>query len=85
MENVVIDTMAIDNIWKKYVKNQEELNPRDNIEDRGYHIEKELPKGGILFLGMNPSYPKEQRMIPRKELTYAKKIKILLFMEIRIM
>lgn len=58
MENVVIDTKAIDNIWKKYVKNPDELNPRDNIVDRGYHIEKELPKGGILFLGMNPSYPK---------------------------
>ena len=64
MENVVrIDTVAIDNIWndniwKKYVKNPDELNPRDNIVDRGYHIEKELPKGGILFLGMNPSYPK---------------------------
>ena len=33
MENVVIDTKAIDNIWKKYVKNLEELNPRDNIVD----------------------------------------------------
>ena len=56
MENVVIDTMAIDNIWKKYVKNLEELNPKDNIEYRGYHIEEKLSKEGILFLGMNPSY-----------------------------
>ena len=69
MENVVIDTKAIDNIWKKYVKNPDELNPRDNIVDRGYHIEKELPKGGILFLGMNPSYPKgtEDRTYIRKK------------------
>ena len=59
MDKVVIDTVAIDNIWKKYanVKNLDELNPRDNIVDRGYHIEEELPKDGILFLGMNPSYP----------------------------
>ena len=58
MDKVVIDTVAIDNIWKKYgnVKNLEKLNPRDKIEDRGYHIEEELPKEGILFLGMNPSY-----------------------------
>ena len=68
MENVVIDTKAIDNIWKKYVKNPDELNPRDNIVDRGYHIEKELPKGGILFLGMNPSYPKGT-----KDRTYIRK------------
>ena len=50
MENVVIDTKAIDNIWKKYVKNLEELNPRYNIEYRGYHIEEILPKEGVLFL-----------------------------------
>lgn len=64
MENVVrIDSAEIDEIWNNHIKNTdelnpEELNPRDNIVDRGYHIEKELPKGGILFLGMNPSYPK---------------------------
>ena len=59
MENVVrIDSAKIDDIWKNHIKNPDELNPRDNIVDRGYHIEKELPKGGILFLGMNPSYPK---------------------------
>lgn len=67
MENVVIDTMAIDTIWKKYVKNQEELNPRDNIVDRGYHIDKELPKGGILFLGMNPSYSEGDESYINKE------------------
>ena len=72
MENVVIDTKAIDNIWKKYVKNPDELNPRDNIVDRGYHIEKELPKGGILFLGMNPSYPKGTEDDTKKR-TYIRK------------
>lgn len=72
MENVVIDTIAIDIIWKKYVKNPNELNPRDNIVDRGYHIEKELPKGGILFLGMNPSYPKGTENDTKKR-TYIRK------------
>lgn len=67
MENVVIDTMAIDNIWKKYVKNLEELNPRDNIEHRGYHIEEILPKEGILFLGMNPSYSEGDKFYINKE------------------
>lgn len=67
MENVVIDTMAIDNIWKKYVKNLEELNPRDNIEHRGYHIEEILPKEGILFLGMNPSYSEGDKSYINKE------------------
>ena len=62
MENVVrIDSAEIDDIWEKYVKNPKELNPRDNIVDRGYHIEEELPKDGILFLGMNPSYPNEPK------------------------
>ena len=69
MDNVVIDTVAIDDIWKDKVNNPDELNPRDNIVDRGYHIEKKLPKGGILFLGMNPSYPKgtEDRTYIRKK------------------
>lgn len=69
MDKVVIDTVAIDNIWKKYanVKNLEKLNPRDNIVDRGYHIEKELPKGGILFLGMNPSYSEGDESYINKE------------------
>ena len=64
MENVVrIDSAEIDDIWEKYVKNPKELNPRDNIVDRGYHIEEELPKDGILFLGMNPSYPGDESYI----------------------
>ena len=64
MENVVrIDSAKIDDIWEKYVKNPKELNPRDNIVDRGYHIEEELPKDGILFLGMNPSYPGDESYI----------------------
>lgn len=68
MENVVrIDSAKIDDIWKEYVKNPEELNPRDNIVDRGYHIEEELPKGGILFLGMNPSYSEEDESYINKE------------------
>lgn len=79
MEYVVIDTVAIDNIWEKYanVKNLDELNPRDNIVDRGYHIEKELPKDGILFLGMNPSYPKgEESYINKDEGTYGATYKL---------
>ena len=79
MDNVVINTVAIDDIWEKYiwkkyanVKNLEKLNPRDKIEDRGYHIEKELPKGGILFLGMNPSYPKGTEDDTKKR-TYIRK------------
>ena len=69
MDKVVIDTVAIDNIWKKYgnVKNLEKLNPRDKIEDRGYHIEEELPKEGILFLGMNPSYSEGDESYINKE------------------
>lgn len=79
MENVVIDTVAIDNIWKKYanVKNLDELNPRDNIVDRGYHIEKELPKDGILFLGMNPSYSNgDESYINKDEGTYGATYKL---------
>ena len=68
MDNVVIDTVAIDDIWKDKVNNPDELNPRDNIVDRGYHIEEILPKEGILFLGMNPSYPKGT-----KDRTYIRK------------
>ena len=67
MDNVVIDTVAIDDIWKDKVNNPDELNPRDNIVDRGYHIEKELPKGGILFLGMNPSYSEGDESYINKE------------------
>ena len=67
MDNVVIDTVAIDDIWKDEVNNPDELNPRDNIVDRGYHIEKELPKGGILFLGMNPSYSEGDESYINKE------------------
>ena len=79
MENVVIDTVAIDNIWKKYanVKNLDELNPRDNIVDRGYHIEKELPKDGVLFLGMNPSYSNgDESYINKDEGTYGATYKL---------
>lgn len=73
MENVVrIDSAKIDDIWKNHIKNPDELNPRDNIVDRGYHIEKELPKGGILFLGMNPSYPKGTENDTKKR-TYIRK------------
>jgi len=73
MENVVrIDSAKIDDIWKNHIKNPDELNPRDKIEDRGYHIEKELPKGGILFLGMNPSYPKGTEDDTKKR-TYIRK------------
>lgn len=56
MENVVrIDSAKIDDIWKNHM---DELNPEDRIIiGRGYCIEEELPKDGILFLGMNPSYP----------------------------
>lgn len=78
MENVVrIDSAKIDDIWKDHIKNPDELNPdelnpRDNIVDRGYHIEKELPKGGILFLGMNPSYPKGTENDTKKR-TYIRK------------
>lgn len=68
MENVVrIDSAKIDDIWKNHIKNPDELNPRDNIVDRGYHIEKELPKGGILFLGMNPSYSEGDESYINKE------------------
>lgn len=79
MEYVVIDTVAIDNIWKKYanVKNLDELNPRDNIVDRGYHIEEELPKDGILFLGMNPSYSNgDESYINKDEGTYGATYKL---------
>ena len=78
MENVVIDTVAIDNIWKKYanVKNLDELNPRDNIVDRGYHIEEELPKDGILFLGMNPSYPGDESYINKDKGTFGATYKL---------
>lgn len=78
MENVVrIDSAKIDDIWKNHIKNPDELNPdelnpRDNIVDRGYHIEKELPQGGILFLGMNPSYPKGTEDDTKKR-TYIRK------------
>lgn len=63
MENVVrIDSAKIDEIWKNHIKNLDELNPEDRIIiGRGYCIEEELPKDGILFLGMNPSYPKETK------------------------
>ena len=67
MDNVVINTVAIDDIWKDKVNNPDELNPRDNIVDRGYHVEKELPKGGILFLGMNPSYSEGDESYINKE------------------
>lgn len=78
MDKVVIDTVAIDNIWKKYanVKNLDELNPRDNIVDRGYHIEEELPKDGILFLGMNPSYPGDESYINKDKGTYGATYKL---------
>ena len=70
MENVVrIDSAEIDDIWKNHIKNPDELNPEErklNPEDRiiigrGYCIEEELPKDGILFLGMNPSYSEETK------------------------
>ena len=78
MDKVVIDTVAIDNIWEKYanVKNLDELNPRDNIVDRGYHIEEELPKDGILFLGMNPSYPGDESYINKDKGTYGATYKL---------
>lgn len=77
MENVVrIDSAKIDGIWEKYVKNPKELNPRDNIVDRGYHIEEELPKDGILFLGMNPSYPGDESYINKDEGTYGATYKL---------
>ena len=78
IDKVVIDTVAIDNIWKKYanVKNLDELNPRDNIVDRGYHIEEELPKDGILFLGMNPSYPGDESYINKDKGTYGATYKL---------
>lgn len=77
MENVVrIDSAEIDDIWEKYVKNPKELNPRDNIVDRGYHIEEELPKDGILFLGMNPSYPGDESYINKDEGTYGATYKL---------
>lgn len=72
MDNVVIDTVAIDDIWKDKVNNPDELNPRDNIVDRGYHIEEILPKEGVLFLGMNPSYPKGTEDDTKKR-TYIRK------------
>lgn len=77
MENVVrIDSAEIDDIWEKYVKNPKELNPRDNIVDRGYHIEEELPKDGILFLGMNPSYPGDESYINKDKGTYGATYKL---------
>ena len=78
MENVVrIDSAEIDDIWEKYVKNPKELNPRDNIVDRGYHIEEELPKDGILFLGMNPSYSNgDESYINKDEGTYGATYKL---------
>lgn len=50
MENVVrIDSAKIDDIWKNHIKNL--VNPEDRIIiGRGYCIEGELPKDGILFL-----------------------------------
>ena len=77
MENVVrIDSAEIDDIWEKYVKNPKELNPRDNIVARGYHIEEELPKDGILFLGMNPSYPGDESYINKDKGTYGATYKL---------
>ena len=83
MENVVrIDSAKIDGIWKKYIEyldklNSEELNPEDRIIiDRGYHIEEELPKDGILFLGMNPSYPGDESYINKDKGTYGATYKL---------
>lgn len=76
MDNVVrIDSAKIDDIWENHIKNMDELNPEDRklnpgdriIIDRGYHIEEELPKDGILFLGMNPSYSEEAESYINKE------------------
>lgn len=75
MENVVrIDSAKIDDIWK----NLDELNPEDRIIiDRGYHIEEELPKDGILFLGMNPSYSNgNESYINQDEGTYGATYKL---------
>lgn len=42
----------IDQLWKKYEK-------LDAIFQRGYAIEEDLSENSILFLGMNPSYNKD--------------------------
>ena len=79
MENVVrIDSAKIDDIWDNHIKNMDELNPDDRIIiDRGYHIEEELPKDGILFLGMNPSYSNgDESYINKDEGTYGATYKL---------
>ena len=58
MEEVKIDTLKkLDKVWERCKKN----SMYHDIIDRGYHIEAELPKNGILFLGMNPSYPRNPK------------------------
>ena len=79
MENVVrIDSAKIDDIWKNHIINLDELNPEDRIIiDRGYCIEEELPKDGILFLGMNPSYSNgDESYINKDEGTYGATYKL---------
>lgn len=78
MENVVrIDSAEIDDIWDNHIKNMDELNPDDRIIiGRGYCIEEELPKDGILFLGMNPSYPGDESYINKDKGTYGATYKL---------
>ena len=57
MEEVKIDTLKkLDEVWESELCKKNSMY--HDIIDRGYHIEAELPKNGILFLGMNPSYPR---------------------------
>ena len=66
MEEVKIDTLKkLDEVWESELCKKNSMY--HDIIDRGYHIEAELPKNGILFLGMNPSYPRNPK---EEEKTY---------------
>lgn len=66
----------LDDIWAEAKRRV--VNPEDRIIiDRGYCIEEELPKDGILFLGMNPSYSNgDQSYINKDEGTYGATYKL---------
>lgn len=66
----------LDDIWAEAKRRV--VNPEDRIIiDRGYCIEEELPKDGILFLGMNPSYPDgDKSYINKDEGTYGATYKL---------
>lgn len=66
----------LDDIWAEAKRRV--VNPEDRIIiDRGYCIEEELPKDGILFLGMNPSYSNgDESYINKDEGTYGATYKL---------